>query len=175
MYAWARPRIAIPTHGERRHLREHAAFARDLQVPQTVAPRNGEMVRLAPGRAEVIDEVPAGRIYLDGGFMTPEDGEPLRERRHAATSGVLHAALVMDGRGRIASGPRSGQLDCRGIRSVPLRIFSTISPTPQKRPYDVSTAISARSTLKSRRRCPAPSRRRPSASGAAVRSSSRRF
>ncbi|MFM8755126.1 MAG: ribonuclease J [Phenylobacterium sp.] len=120
MYAWARPRIAIPTHGERRHLLEHAAFARDLQVPQTVAPRNGEMVRLAPGRAEVIDEVPSGRIYLDGGFMTPEDGEPLRERRHAATSGVLHAALVMDGRGRIASGPQVRAVGLPGDPERPL-------------------------------------------------------
>ena len=49
MYQWARPQIAVPTHGERRHLLEHAALARDLQVPQAVAPRNGDMVRLAPG------------------------------------------------------------------------------------------------------------------------------
>jgi ribonuclease J len=78
------------------------------------------MVRLAPGRAEVIDEVPAGRIYLDGGFMTPEDGEPLRERRHAATSGVLHAALVMDGRGCIASGPQVRAIGLPGDPERPL-------------------------------------------------------
>src|SRR5581483_8030076 len=46
MYAWARPKIAVPTHGERRHLLEHAALAADLQIGQTVAPRNGDMVRL---------------------------------------------------------------------------------------------------------------------------------
>lgn len=120
MYAWARPKIAVPTHGERRHLLEHAAFARDLQVPQTVAPRNGDMVRLAPGRAEVIDEVPAGRIHLDAGFMTPEDGEPLRERRHAASSGVLHVALVLDGRGRIASGPQVRAIGLPGDPERPL-------------------------------------------------------
>ncbi|MCA6225018.1 MAG: ribonuclease J [Phenylobacterium sp.] len=120
MYAWARPQISIPTHGERRHLLEHAAFARDLQVPQAVAPRNGDMVRLAPGRAEVIDEVPAGRIYIDGGFLTPQDGEPLRERRHAATSGVLHAALVLDGRGRIASGPQVRAIGLPGEPERPL-------------------------------------------------------
>ena len=120
MYAWARPKIAVPTHGERRHLLEHAAFARDLQVPQTVAPRNGDMVRLAPGRAEVIDEVPAGRIHLDAGFMTPEDGEPLRERRHAASSGVLHVALALDGRGRIASGPQVRAIGLPGDPERPL-------------------------------------------------------
>src|SRR3989344_8750756 len=88
MYAWARPTISVPTHGERRHLMEHAAFARDLQVPQQVTPRNGDMVRLAPGRAEIIDEVPAGRLFVDAGVMTPENGEALRERRHAAFNGA---------------------------------------------------------------------------------------
>jgi len=106
MYAWARPQIAVPTHGERRHLLEHAAFARDLQVPQTVAPRNGDMVRLAPGRAEIIDEVPAGRIYVDAGILTPENGDALRERRHAAFNGMLTVAVVLDRKGKIASGPQ---------------------------------------------------------------------
>ena len=106
MYHWARPQIAVPTHGERRHLLEHAAFAKDLQVPQTVAPRNGDMVRLAPGRAEIIDEVPAGRIYVDAGVLTPENGDALRERRHAAFNGVLAVSVVLDGRGKIVSGPQ---------------------------------------------------------------------
>ncbi len=106
MYSWARPQIAVPTHGERRHLLEHAAFARDLQVPQTVSPRNGDMVRLAPGRAEIIDEVPAGRIYVDAGVMTPENGDALRERRHAAFNGVLAVSVALDGRGRLVSGPQ---------------------------------------------------------------------
>ena len=106
MYQWARPRIAVPTHGERRHLLEHAALARDLQVAETVTPRNGDMVRLAPGLAEIIDEVPSGRLYVDGGMLTTEDGEALRERRHMSHSGVLTVSVVLDGRGRIASGPQ---------------------------------------------------------------------
>jgi ribonuclease J len=106
MYHWARPEIAVPTHGERRHLLEHAAFAKDLQVPQTVAPRNGDMVRLAPGRAEIIDEVPAGRIYVDAGVLTPENGDALRERRHAAYNGMLAVSVVLDRKGKIAAGPQ---------------------------------------------------------------------
>ena len=106
MYQSARPRIAVPTHGERRHLLEHAAFARDLQVSETVTPRNGDMVRLAPGRAEIIDEVPSGRLYVDGGVLTDEDGEALRERRHMSHSGVLTVSVALDGRGRIVSGPQ---------------------------------------------------------------------
>jgi ribonuclease J len=106
MYQWARPAIAVPTHGERRHLLEHAALAKDLQVPEAIAPRNGDMVRLAPGKPAIVDEVPAGRLYVDGGVVTPENGEALRERRHAAFNGVLTVSLALDGRGRIASGPR---------------------------------------------------------------------
>jgi ribonuclease J len=103
MYQWARPKIAVPTHGERRHLLEHAAFARDLQIPEQVAPRNGDMVRLAPGRAAVVDETPAGRLFLDAGVLTPENSEPLRERRHAAQNGVLMVSVTLDRKGRLAA------------------------------------------------------------------------
>ena len=105
MYSWARPQIAVPTHGERRHLLEHAAFARDLQVPEQVTPRNGDMVRLAPGRAQIIDEVASGRLYVDAGVVTPENGDALRERRHAAFNGIVAVSVALDGRGKIVSGP----------------------------------------------------------------------
>jgi ribonuclease J len=110
MYHWVRPRIAVPTHGERRHLLEHMAFAKDLQVPEQVAPRNGDMVRLAPGRAEIIDEVPAARLFVDGRVLTPENSEPLRERRHAAHNGVVIVSLAIDRKGRLADG-----IDVRSI------------------------------------------------------------
>jgi len=116
MYRWARPQISVPTHGERRHLLEHAAFARDLQVPQQVTPRNGDMVLLAPGRAQIIDEVPAGRLYVDGGMVTAENGDALRERRHAAFNGMLSVSLVLDGKNKIASGP---QVRAMGLPSEP--------------------------------------------------------
>lgn len=120
MYRWARPEIAVPTHGERRHLLEHAAFARDLQVPQQVTPRNGDMVRLAPGRAEIIDEVPAGRLFVDAGVLTPENGEALRERRHAAYNGVLSVAVALDGKSKIVSGPQVRALGLPTDEDYPL-------------------------------------------------------
>ncbi|HWD67037.1 MAG TPA: ribonuclease J, partial [Caulobacteraceae bacterium] len=106
MYQWARPRIAVPTHGERRHLLEHVALAREMQTPEAIAPRNGDMVRLAPGMVAIVDEVPAGRLYVDAGMVTPENGQALRERRHAAFNGVIVVSLALDHRGRIAAGPR---------------------------------------------------------------------
>nr|HMP63753.1 ribonuclease J [Phenylobacterium sp.] len=120
MYSWARPQIAVPTHGERRHLLEHVAFATDLQVPQAIAPRNGDMVRLAPGRAEIIDETPAGRLFVDANVVTVEHGEALRERRHAAHNGVITVAVALDGRGKIASGPQVRAIGMPADEDYPL-------------------------------------------------------
>ncbi len=103
MYRWARPQIAVPTHGERRHLIEHLAFAREHDVPQAIAPRNGEVIRLAPGQATIIEEVPSGRLFLDGNVLTPENSEPLRERRHAAANGVLMVAVTLDKKNKLAA------------------------------------------------------------------------
>ncbi|MBX3478652.1 MAG: ribonuclease J [Brevundimonas sp.] len=110
MYQWARPRIAVPTHGMRRHIAEHAALAREMQVPETVTPRNGDMVRLAPGPAAIVDEVPSGRLFVDGGMLVEEAGEALKERRHAASNGVLIVTFALDRRGKIVS-----DIDVRGI------------------------------------------------------------
>ena len=103
MYQWARPRIAVPTHGERRHLIEHLAFAREHGVPEQIAPRNGDVVRLAPGPAAIIDEAPSGRLFLDGNILTPENSEPLRERRHAAANGVLMVAVTLSAKNKLAA------------------------------------------------------------------------
>ncbi len=103
MYRWARPEIAVPTHGERRHLIEHLAFAREHDVPQAIAPRNGEVIRLAPGPAMIIAEVPSGRLFLDGNVLTPENSEPLRERRHAAANGMLVVAVTLDKKNKLAA------------------------------------------------------------------------
>ncbi len=103
MYAWVRPKIAVPTHGERRHLIEHLAFAREHNIEQAIAPRNGDVVRLAPGPAMIVDEVAAGRLFLDGNVLTPENSEPLRERRHAAANGMLVVAVTLDKKNKLAA------------------------------------------------------------------------
>ncbi len=105
MYQWVRPRIAVPVHGERRHILEHASYARSLQVPETVAPRNGSLIRLAPGEAEIVDEVPAGRLFLDGSRLIPEGSQGLIERKRLHGSGVIFAAVTLDPAGRVLDGP----------------------------------------------------------------------
>jgi ribonuclease J len=120
MYQWARPQIAVPTHGERRHLLEHCALAKDMQVAQAVAPRNGDMIRLAPGRAEIVDEVPSGRLFVDGNVLVPEGGDALRERRHAAHNGVLVVSLALDRKGKLVTDVEVRGLGLPGDEEYPL-------------------------------------------------------
>lgn len=105
MYRWARPRIAIPVHGERRHIREHVKLAQALQVPEAVAPHNGDMIRLAPGPAAVVDEVPAGRLYVDGASIIETDDDAIRDRLRLGAEGAVNIALALNGKNAIAAGP----------------------------------------------------------------------
>ncbi|MBM3488854.1 MAG: ribonuclease J [Alphaproteobacteria bacterium] len=106
MYRWARPRIAVPVHGELRHLVEHAAFASSLQVPEAPVVRNGQVLRLAPGPAEVVEEVPAGRWYADQDVLLPEGSGAVHERRKLMQSGGAQATLVLDHHAEPAALPR---------------------------------------------------------------------
>ncbi|MDM7982827.1 MAG: ribonuclease J [Maricaulis sp.] len=106
MYAWAKPKVAIPVHGERRHLLEHADFAKSLQVPHAITVRNGDMVELrSDGSGAVVDEVPAGRLHLDGKFLTPDNANSMRERRRLSFAGLIAVSLAVDEQGRLVGGP----------------------------------------------------------------------
>jgi ribonuclease J len=105
MYRWIRPKLALPVHGEMRHQVAHAALARELQVPQAMVPENGQMFRLAPGRPVLMDEVPAGRIHMDGRVLVAEGAGLAKDRRAMAYAGLLVVSLVVDHKGRIAAPP----------------------------------------------------------------------
>ena len=105
MYRWVRPRIAVPVHGELRHMAEHARLAKSLQVPEAVVLQNGQMLRLAPGRAEIIDEVPSGRVFLDGRVLVDSGEGSSRDRRGMGFAGLIAITLVLDQKGRVAAEP----------------------------------------------------------------------
>jgi ribonuclease J len=112
LYRWVRPQVAVPVHGEALHLAEHAALARRLGVPEVVICHNGDVVQLAPGRAAVVDEVPAARLYKDGALIVEAAGRTVPARRRLAHAGIVSVALAMTERGELAADP---DLELRGI------------------------------------------------------------
>jgi ribonuclease J len=115
MYAWTRPRIAIPVHGEDMHLAEHAIFARQQGVEEVVKARNGTMVRLAPGRPQILDNVPSGRLYKDGDILIEPNDRLIPERRKLAFAGVVSIAIALDRRGAVAGEPVVEMMGLPGV------------------------------------------------------------
>ena len=105
MYRWVRPKIAVPVHGEMRHMTAHARLAEELQIQQAVVVENGDLLRLSPGRAEIIDEAPSGRLHLDGRVMVHEDEGYARARRSLSYAGFIGITLILDRKGRAAVDP----------------------------------------------------------------------
>jgi ribonuclease J len=95
MYQWIRPRIAVPVHGEPRHLVAHAKLALECQVPEAVVVQNGAMVCLAPGRAEIIDEVFTGRLAVDGRHLVDLESSAIRDRRRMIYHGSAVATVIL--------------------------------------------------------------------------------
>ncbi|HLF58508.1 MAG TPA: ribonuclease J [Alphaproteobacteria bacterium] len=106
MYQLVRPRIAVPVHGEARHLAEQAKLAKECQVPEAPVIENGQVLRLAPGRAVIAGRVSSGRLAVDGGRLVPAEGEMLRERRRMMFNGGAVATLVIDPAHNLAAEPR---------------------------------------------------------------------
>ena len=94
MYAHIRPQIAVPVHGESVHLTEHSALAASLGVPEVVTPHNGNVIRLAPGPAQVIDHVPSGRFAVDDDLLVSTDSDALRARRRLMHNGIGVVVIV---------------------------------------------------------------------------------
>lgn len=113
MYQHVRPQIAIPVHGEYRHLVEHAALARECQVAEALITENGAVARLAPGPAGVIDHVPSGRLVVEGNRLIPVGSEVIKSRIRTMWHGFAVVTAVLDANG-LAEGPQistSGLLD----------------------------------------------------------------
>jgi ribonuclease J len=96
MYRLARPQVAVPVHGELRHLLEHAKLARGQHVPDVIVAENGTVVRLAPRPARVIDNVPTGRRLLEGNRLVAADGELVRSRSKAIYNGAVVVTVVLE-------------------------------------------------------------------------------
>ena len=97
LYGWIRPEILVPVHGEIRHMKEQARLGAGCGIPTTLFQKNGDLVRLAPGKPGKVTEVRNGRLLLDGDVIIPADGEAMVMRRRLAQNGMVIVAL--DGRG----------------------------------------------------------------------------
>lgn len=98
LYGWLRPKLVVPVHGEIRHMHEQARFALERGVPGALVQENGDLCRLAPGPAAIVERVRAGRLILDGDVILPADGETINERRKLSLNGHITVAAIFSGK-----------------------------------------------------------------------------
>ncbi|MBL8687109.1 MAG: ribonuclease J [Alphaproteobacteria bacterium] len=105
MYQWVRPKLAIPVHGEERHMRAHAELARNCQVPKAVPAHNGQVIEIAPRHGEIIDQVPVGRWALDGNRLISMSDKIVKDRWQMAQDGLITITIVVDDLGWMIADP----------------------------------------------------------------------
>lgn len=101
MLKWLRPKLVVPVHGERVQLDAHADFANDCQVPQTLVPSNGTVIRLAPGVPEVIDHIETEVLAVDQKRIIKADHQSISARRKLQYTGTVHVSMALDERGEV--------------------------------------------------------------------------
>lgn len=103
LYDWLKPRALIPMHGEPRHLLRHVELGEEAGIEETLMAENGDLIRLCPGPAQIVDEVPSGRLHVDGRLIVPAVEGPAKFRRKLSFVGIVVASLVIDRKGALVS------------------------------------------------------------------------
>ena len=94
-----RPRYFVPVHGEYRHLMAHAQLAWDLGVADDgiFVMENGDVLELSESGAQVVEQVSAGPIFIDGLTTHDNSSQVLRQRRSLSKDGVVVVVLYLGG------------------------------------------------------------------------------
>ena len=116
----------------------------------TPPPDIGDLVRLAPGPAEVIETVFSGRLFVDGRLMLEADDPVLRARRKLMHDGAVMVTVMLDAAGRLIGRPQIAapgvfdrEADANDIEAMRDAIVKDVANLP-KRKRDDDKALTER-------------------------------
>ena len=108
MMSLAKPKFVIPVHGEQKHLRAHAQLAESMGIaPGNIyIAGNGKQVELTKRKMAVVEDVPAGKVFVDGYGVGDVGSAVIRERKRLAEDGlIIISAVIEKDTGMLVSGP----------------------------------------------------------------------
>jgi ribonuclease J len=105
MYEWTRPQILVPVHGEAAHLMAQAELGASAGIKTIPKVRNGDILRLAPGPAEVVGQAPHGRIFKDGKLIGDLEEMGIGDRRKLSYVGHVSINVLLDSKYDFMSDP----------------------------------------------------------------------
>jgi ribonuclease J len=98
----------IPVHGEYKHLKCHKKLAVDMGIPKEniLIAEIGNVIETDGVDMQIVSQVPAGRVLVDGLGVGDIGSIVLRDRKHLSEDGLIIVSIVMErGTKHIVSGP----------------------------------------------------------------------
>lgn len=108
MLSLAKPKFFIPVHGEQKHLRSHAQVAESMGIASgnIYIADNGRQVELSKRKMSVVEDVPAGKVFVDGYGVGDVGSAVIRERKRLAEDGLMIISAVIEREtGMLVAGP----------------------------------------------------------------------
>jgi ribonuclease J len=120
MYDLAKPKIAIPVHGEFIHTKIHAELALSCGVPKAVKVENGSVIKIVGGdkfsESDKIGFVPTGYFGVDGKQLIDLKGDIIRERKKLQFAGIINVSLVLNESFQLLSDPILISVGCYDLK-----------------------------------------------------------
>ncbi len=108
MLQLVRPKYFVPIHGELRHLRQHAALAREIGLEESAIAvvENGRVIEFRDGKMSIGERVPGGYVFVDGSGVGDIGPKVMAEREALARDGFVVIHLTLNGQnGALARDP----------------------------------------------------------------------
>ena len=108
IYSLVHPKYAIPVHGEYRHLKAQAAIAHQLGIEKDhiFVLQSGDVMEMDAERAQVVDKIHTGAIFVDGLGVGDVGNIVMRDRQHLAEDGIMIVVLTLEKKSNtLMSGP----------------------------------------------------------------------
>lgn len=102
-----KPKYFVPTHGEYRHLYQHANLAENCGVPEEniYIADIGDVIEFSQDKVRNIDKVQAGDVLVDGLGIGDVGNIVLRDRKTLSEAGIIIVVVTIDQNGKLLSGP----------------------------------------------------------------------
>lgn len=112
MFDWVKPQSVVAVHGEREHQQALVDLAKSSQIHKAVVPQNGSVIKIAPGKLEIVDHVVTDFLLYDEVQLLPEDHISIHERRKMSYNGAAFASVIID---KESGDVRDIQFTCYGL------------------------------------------------------------
>ena len=93
-----RPHNFVPAHGELHMLKQHAAMAKELGIPEEniQVVENGQVLELDNRELKLGERIPGGYVFVDGHSIGDVDHDVMRERERLSRNGIFLIDLNVD-------------------------------------------------------------------------------